>query len=224
MTFSCGKFHCAIRHAEGLLAHPAADLSGVSVCLHGPSERQLRVGADECRSAVQRHDLRPWWRTLLSRLRPVRGAIEPVAGSLRRAAVASADHDDLGIAGCRHDVRADADAVLRHALPARRGGGRLFPGRDLLLRWLVPDGVSGTGSQPLLCGEPTGIDCHGWYFRLATRSERGWRVAGLAMVVSRSGIAVRSCWTPRSAFPARCAGYGEVAVGTGEEVATAHLG
>ena len=48
---------------------------------------------------------------------------------------------------------------------------------------------------------------------------RGWQwlflVQGLPSVV---------CWAPPSAFPARYAGFGEVALGTGEEVAPTHLG
>ena len=75
-------------------------------------------------------------RPVLRRLHPVRSPEQPGAATRRREVVDRADHDHVGPAvGC-DDVRAHADAVLRRALPARRGRGRL-PAR----RAAVPDAV-----------------------------------------------------------------------------------
>ena len=52
-------------------------------------------------------------------------------------------------------------ALLRHALSARRGRGRVLSERDLLLCGLVPDGLPRTGRQPDLCGELIGSSSHG---------------------------------------------------------------
>ena len=40
---------------------------------------------------------------------------------------------DLGFIGSGHDVCKDTDAVLRYAIPARNGGGRLLSRRSLYI-------------------------------------------------------------------------------------------
>src|SRR4029434_10942530 len=106
------------RTPQGLLAAAPASRARLRYRVHGPGEHRLRVPADESGPAVQRHRVRIGWRALLCQLRTAGGAVEPAAGPLRRPALACADHADVGPPRRGHDVREDADAVLRHAVSA----------------------------------------------------------------------------------------------------------
>src|SRR6516225_9943757 len=73
-------------------------------------------------------------RHFLHRLLPLRGTEQPVAGADRRPQDAASHHVPVGRCRHRHGFRADADAVLPPALPARRARSRLLPGH-----YPVPD-------------------------------------------------------------------------------------
>ncbi len=83
-----------------------------------------------------------WARDFSSELCDAGGAVEPAAGAIRSAAVAGADHADVGIDLDGHGIGADAVAVLCAAIVTGRGGGRIFPGSHFLSHALVPAIVS----------------------------------------------------------------------------------
>ena len=78
-----------------------------------PGQRQLRRADDEQGPGAVRLRVRLRGRHLLPRLFPVRGAVEPVPGTCRRAQVDRADHVHLGPALGRHGVRRRGNELLR---------------------------------------------------------------------------------------------------------------
>ena len=66
---------------------------------------------------------------------------------------------DLGFIGSGHDVCKDTDAVLRYAIPARNGGGRLLSRRSLLSRAVVSVHNAGPGRESPLSRSASWIRC-----------------------------------------------------------------
>lgn len=118
-----------VRRLESEVARAAARADHVHRELHRPRERRLRRSPPRGVDRHRRGRIRPRRRAVLRRLRAVRGAVEPADAALRRAHLAGPDHGDVGHRRGRDGVRVERHVVLRAALPARRGRGRLLPGR-----------------------------------------------------------------------------------------------
>ena len=85
-------------------------------------------------------------------------------------------------------------ALLRHALSARRGRGRVLSERDLLLCGLVPDGLPRTGRQPDLCGELIGSRSSWARSRAACWGLTAWLACGDGNGCSSCRACPASCW------------------------------
>ena len=107
-------------------------------CVPGPGEYRLRRADHESRSGLHRLAIRFRRRHLLPRLRPVRVAQQPDAGSLRRPALDRPHPDHLGRAVGDHRLGLEPGQLLHRARAARRGGGRVLPRHHLHHDVVVP--------------------------------------------------------------------------------------
>src|SRR5262249_983992 len=145
---------------------------------------QFCLPADEPRSALQRFHLRTGRGAVLFELCSMRGAFKLALMPLRSAPLAVADHDHLGCAGHRHDVRADAAAVLRAPLSAGRGRGGLLSRRGLLSYAVVSAGDAGPCNQPLLRVAAPELSSDGRTCGSTLESARAPRPGRMAVAVS----------------------------------------
>ena len=113
---------------------PGAVLPGV---LSGPGQRGLRQAADAQGPEPERRGLRPGRGDLLPRLFHLRDSQQPDPAPRGRQGLDRPHHDHLGHHLRGHDVHQLGDHLLRAALPAGRGRGRLLPGHRALPDLLV---------------------------------------------------------------------------------------
>ena len=138
-AFRCSRYARRRPQAvpQGGLAPDALPVRVLPVRAGGPHEHRLRQARHAGRPGLLGSRLRPGRGRVLHRLRAVRSAQQHAAAALRRAPLAGAHHGVLGIGVGGHDVRANANAVLHHALPAGHGRGGVLSRRHLLPHWLV---------------------------------------------------------------------------------------
>lgn len=98
----------------------------------GPHQCGLHPGGPPGGRRGERDGVRLRGGALLHRVRPVRGAQQHAAGTIRRPGLADPHHDHLGSGDRGHVLHPQRHDVLRPALPARCRGGRLLPRRDAL--------------------------------------------------------------------------------------------
>ena len=131
------------RQPEGLSARRAAALRRLDHRVPRPRQHLVRRADDERRPRLRSPRLRDRRGHLLRRLLPVRDPGGTRRRALRAAALARADHDQLGPRLRADGVHDDGVAVLPAALPAGRRGSQPLSGD---LRELHPALLSGRGA------------------------------------------------------------------------------
>ena len=197
--------------AQGAATAAAVHDAAVLLQPHRPHEHQFCGAADERGPGLQPDRVRVRGRHLLRRLLPVRSAEQPRADARRRAALAGADHADVGGDRRRDRMGQRPHVVLHHAVPARRGRGRAPAGTLLLPRHLDP----GEPSR----ARPVGAHVDGGAEQRDRRTARDGhhgarrmaRVPGLAARVHRRGRADRARGRRGARLAARDAARGALA-------------